>query len=422
MMFDTTTTPLLTDPSPTQVDLRKHLRIALYSHDTQGLGHIRRNLLLASVFQRMGCEPVILLLSGAREMGAFAIPPRVDCVTLPALRKNEGGQYGSRSLSVPVSEVVDIRSRVFRAALESFQPDVFIVDKAPRGALNELDGVLASLRESGRTRLVLGLREILDDASSVAREWVEGGFERTIRDCYDRVWVYGDPRVFDPAVEYNLTESVREKLRYTGYLDPRDCWSPQRGATTGSPDTDEVPPPPFVLCEVGGGQDGAPLARAFLSSRLPHGHTGVLVTGPQMPDAQRAEFQTAAEARRDIKVFEFITDCRPVLERASRVIAMGGYNTVCEVLAHGKQSLIVPRVRPRTEQLIRAQRLSRMGLLDMLHPRDLSAGSLSEWMSSPSVLPANSGPNAIDLRGTQRLPGLIVEAMSGRLEVVHAAC
>ena len=111
--------------------LSRRPRIALYSHDTQGLGHIRRNLLLASVFQRMGCEPVILMLSGAREIGSFAIPPGVDCVTIPALAKNDRGQYGSRSLNVTLDEVVDIRRGVFRAAL-------YECDHALRIVLDEL--------------------------------------------------------------------------------------------------------------------------------------------------------------------------------------------------------------------------------------------------------------------------------------------
>lgn len=396
-------------------------RIALYSHDTQGLGHIRRNLLLASVFQRMGCEPVILMLSGAREMGAFAIPPGVDCVTLPALAKNAQGQYGSRSLNVTVDEVVDIRRGVFCAALESFCPDVFIVDKAPRGALNELDGVLASLRSRGRTRVVLGLREVLDDAPSVEREWREGGFERVVREHYDRVWVYGDPHVFDTAKEYSFSEDVRRKLHYTGYLDPRDCWLPTTAREAPVLQPEDIPPNPFVLCEVGGGQDGAPLARAFLEATLPRGWRGVLVTGPQMPEAQRAELQRRTAARPDMSVLEFVTDCRPVLAKADRIICMGGYNTVCEVMAYSKPALIAPRVVPRTEQIIRAERLSRMGLIDMVTPDRLTPDVISVWLAGPGPVHASTATSRIDMGGTKRLPGLLEEVMALPREVIHAS-
>lgn len=406
---------------PTARTARRRPRIALYSHDTQGLGHIRRNLLLASVFQRMECEPVILMLSGARELGSFAIPPGVDCVTLPALSKHANGQYGSRSLNVTVDEVVDIRRGVFRAALEAFSPDVFIVDKAPRGALNELDGVLHSLRARGSTRLVLGLREVLDDAQSVEREWREGGFENIVRDTYDRVWVYGDRAVFDTTAEYSFSDEVRSKTRFTGYLDPRDCWLPTTSREAPVVQAEDIPPNPFVLCEVGGGQDGAPLARAFLDAALPAGWHGILVTGPQMPESHRAEFQRRAAARRDMRVLEFVTDCRPILAKADRVICMGGYNTVCEVMAYGKPALVVPRVVPRTEQLIRAERLARMGLIDMANPDQLTAHTISSWLASPGPAHATTATHRIDMQGTRRLPGLLEEAMTSPREATHAS-
>ncbi len=392
-------------------------RIALYSHDTQGLGHIRRNLLLASVFRRMGCEPVVLMLSGAREVGSFAMPPGVDCVTIPALSKNDLGQYGSRCLNVSVDEVVGIRRGVFQAALESFRPDVFIVDKAPRGALNELDGVLSSLRSNGRTRVVLGLREVLDDAESVAKEWQLHGFDQVVQQQYDRVWIYGDRRVFDTASEYAFSDSVQRKVRYTGYLDPRDTWIEPTAQETGVATTACLPDGPFVLCAVGGGQDGAPLARAFLSSEFPKGWAGVLVTGPQMPAGERAEFRTIAAARGDVRVLEFVTDCRPVLERASRVICMGGYNTVCEVLSYEKPALIVPRIKPRTEQLIRAERMARLGLVDVASPTTLTPRTITTWLRSGGPAHAASARTRIDLNGTARLPGLLHEVLREPSEV-----
>ncbi len=55
---------------------------------------------------------------------------------------------------------------------------------------------------------------------------------------------------------------------------------------------------------------------------------------------------------------------------------MGGYNTVCELLSLERPSLIVPRVTPRKEQLIRTEALAACGLVRMLHPDDLSPSRL----------------------------------------------
>ncbi len=397
-------------------------RIALYSHDTQGLGHVRRNLLIASVLGRMDCEPVILLLSGARELGAFAIPHCVDCMTLPSYAKDEDGRYASRSLGVPLDDLARLRRRALGAAVEAFDPDVLIVDKAPLGAVNELGGVLKMLTRRGRCRLVLGLREVLDEPSVIAQEWDDGGYEACVERYYDRVWVYGDPRVFDTVAEYRFPAGVAAKVRYSGYLNPCDGW-PQslvaRGRATASLD---VPAGRIVLCEVGGGQDGAALARAFLDAELPKGHGGVLVTGPLMPAETREELKRRAATRPEMRVYEFVTDCCALVRRADRVIAMGGYNTICEILAAGKPALIVPRVRPRTEQLIRARRMAELGLLDALHPDELDGGRLSAWLAGPGARPPTPDDPRIDLRGATRLPAMLEEVMGApREEVARAA-
>lgn len=55
---------------------------------------------------------------------------------------------------------------------------------------------------------------------------------------------------------------------------------------------------------------------------------------------------------------------------------MGGYNTVCEILASRRPALIVPRVHPRREQLLRAELLAGRGLVRMLHPDNLAPDRL----------------------------------------------
>ena len=57
-----------------------------------------------------------------------------------------------------------------------------------------------------------------------------------------------------------------------------------------------------------------------------------------------------------------------VLAGARGVVTMGGYNTISEVLQTGVPALVIPRVRPSEEQLIRASELVALGLADMLHP------------------------------------------------------
>jgi len=163
-----------------------------------GLGHMRRNLLLAQTLTRSASPPVVLMIAGAREAGALPLPAGVDCLTLPALGKDSEGRTCSRHLELPPSELIALRSRIIASALEAFKPDALIVDKVPRGTGHELDPALRSIKEHGLTRCVLGLRDILDDAETVRREWREVGTEETISHYYDGVWVYGDPAIYGP--------------------------------------------------------------------------------------------------------------------------------------------------------------------------------------------------------------------------------
>jgi predicted glycosyltransferase len=393
-----------------QVLASGRLRVALYSHDTMGLGHIRRNLLIAQALAGSPLQPAILLIAGTREAAAFSLPPGADCVTLPALHKGTDGGYQPRCLDVTLEALVALRARTIAAALQAFVPDVLVVDKVPRGALRELEPALRSLRDGGKTCCILGLRDVLDDAANVRLEWREGATGEVVRDYYDAIWIYGDATVYDQVREYAYPADLAAKVRYTGYITRpiRTRFSEIEGAELlpllGSPER-------LFLCMVGGGQDGPPLAETFAQVDFPAGTKGVILTGPFMPpEALRRLYRQAAGKPR-LRVLRFVTDPDLLLSLAERVVAMGGYNTVCEVLAFKKPALIVPRVHPRQEQQIRAQRLEQMGLVHMLRPEALHPKVLSRWLFGKEQ-PTAPKPAPIDLDGAANVPRLLMEMLT----------
>jgi len=196
-------------------------------------------------------------------------------------------------------------------------------------------------------------------------------------------------------------------VRYTGYLDQRprlEFAEAQTAAVLAS-----LPPGRVALCVVGGGHDGGALAEAFVAADFPPDTTAVMVTGPLMPWETRQRLHRAAQRRTRFELLEFVPDPVPLIERADRVIAMGGYNTVCEVLSFEKPALIVPRVT-EPEQGIRARRMQELGLLDVLHPDELSPQALTEWLArDPAPPPPPRG--RVDLGGLTRIPGLLAELL-----------
>ena len=380
------------------------LRVALYSHDAQGLGHLRRNLAIAGALAEPPLSPDVLLITGTPYSRAFDLPAGADCLTLPALHKGAAGTDSGR-LSPEV--LVEVRAQAIAGALQAFDPDLLIVDKLPRGAFDELQPALNRRRHSGG-RTVLGLRDVLDTPSTAIWEWQQTRATEAVAEYYDAVWVYGDPRVFDPVAEYSLPPAVAAKVHYTGYLAPA------------------VPRPvgpaaPLVLCLVGGGQDGYALARVFLEADLPPDAMGLVVTDPHMPVTQREHLERISRERGQSQVRRFVSGTLDLLAQAHAVVSMGGYTTVCEILASRVPAFIVPRVMPSQEQLIRARHLQALGAVDAAAPEHVTAPLLTEWIQR--ALPPT--PRGRPLVATDGLAAVrqLAAALCGRspVEVGQAA-
>jgi len=398
------------------------IRIALYSPGTVGLGHLRRNLLIAQVLAESGLQSNTLLLTEAREASAFvnAMPPGTDCLTLPGISKGPDGVCKPRNLDLPLKEVISLRAKTIRASLKQFDPDLFIVDNLPRGAYRELDPALKQLKAVGRTRCVLGLRDVLDDPWAMHEAWFRWRNEEAIKDYYDAIWVYGDPAIYNMVEEYRFPESIASKVHFVGYLDQR------KRMTFATPDGFDLlqslslPKGRLMLCLVGGGQDGERLAEAFSEAQLPGDSCGVIIAGPFMPAPVYHHLcECAAQDESRLRVLRFINEPTTFLSRADRVVTMGGYNTVCEVLSFRKRALIVPRVGPRREQSIRAERLKNLGLVDTLEAEDLTAEAVSQWLARD--LPPLEIEGRVNFDGLDRLQALVQEVLALRRDASPAS-
>jgi predicted glycosyltransferase len=200
------------------------------------------------------------------------------------------------------------------------------------------------------------------------------------------------------------------KFRYTGYLDQRVRLKFAKSNSAEVLANLQLPPGELVLCLVGGGQDGALLAEAFAQAELPPNTNGIILTGPFMPAEVRQNLHNVAAKQPRLKVLEFVAEPTLLINQADRVIAMGGYNTTCEVLSFEKRALIIPRVQPRREQLVRAERLADLGLIDLLHPDLVNPRTLTEWLAKDGTAPQIRA--RVNLNGLVRLPQLVEEALA----------
>lgn len=351
------------------------LRVVFYSHDSQGLGHTRRNVALAHSLVRelpglLNRTVTGLLLTGVDSVTSDDKPEGFDWVVLPGITKAHGG-YGPRNLSVGMDHLTTLRSGMIEAALLGFEPHLVIIDRHAWGVDRELEAPLRRLRaEFPRTRIVLGMREVLDAPEVAAREWDQLGDLATFRAVYDDVWVYGDPTVHDPVSEGEIPEGLRDLISYTGYL---AAGRPVGERTSGMGR-------PYIVSMAGGGSDGVELLTAAAQARVPHGYQHLIITGPQMSQAAVQTITALAGPR--TTVVASVPDALVEVMAADAVISMGGYNSISEILTTNTPALIVPREHPRTEQLIRAQALARAGAVDVLRSAQVSPESIADWMAS----------------------------------------
>ena len=341
---------------------RRQPRVLIYSHDSFGLGHLRRCRALAHAI----CEDIddlsVLILSGAPIIGSFDFRSRVDFVRVPGVIKLRNGEYTPLTLPMAIEDAIEMRASIIRHTAEVFDPDILIVDKEPLGLRGELSDTLEAMKERG-VHGVLGLRDVLDDPDLLLPEWRRKNAVPALKEFYDEIWIYGLPQVCEPLAGLDLPASVSRKITYTGYLQRFADKNPNLELPSVSGDR------PFILVTPGGGGDGEELVdwvlRAYEhDSTLPH--PSLVVLGPFMQSERRTEFIARADALSEVKAITFEAHMESLMARALGVVAMGGYNIFCEILSFDKRALIVPRTRPRREQLIRASRAGELGLVTML--------------------------------------------------------
>jgi predicted glycosyltransferase len=392
-------------------------RILIYSHDTMGLGHLRRCRAIAHALVERRAELSVLILSGSPVIGSFEFRPRVDFVRIPGVAKRRDGSYGSLSLDLDIRDTLAIRAAIIRHTAAAFAPDLFLVDKEPLGLRGEAAPTLAMLKSRG-VPLVLGLRDVMDDPELLAPEWKRKNVVPALRDLYDAIWIYGIPELCDPMTGIALPRSVRRKLAYTGYLRRALPTPPALGAGPQMAGT-----APYILVTPGGGGDGDALIdwvlRAYESGAdLPH--DALIVCGPFLRPALRDAFLARADRLPRVRALTFDTQLEALMAGAAGVVAMGGYNTFCEILSFDKRALLVPRTVPRREQFIRARQAQALGLVRMLDPdgaRDTAAMVAALRALPHQALPSVTVlPGLLDgLDGVSRLAGRWIDAGRARI-------
>jgi predicted glycosyltransferase len=388
-------------------------RVLLYSPDAVGMGHVRRLLKIAdSLAQRLPGTAQLLVTGGATTQYLEQRAPGLDFVRLPSWRRVGPERYEPRDLPLPPAQLRQLREHLVLQCAVSFRPDLLLADHNPEGRGGELLPTLSWLRGNRPDcRIVLGMRDIFDDADMVRRVWAERRIFRILEEAYELILVYGEREIFDVAAAYGLPERAARKLVYCGYLGLADPVHPREGTRRELGVEGK-----FVVALAGGGADGFGLLSCFLDALplLSAPVRSLVVTGPLMPREAREVIASRARNLPGCGAIEFVPDLPSIIAAADAVVSMLGYNVATELAALGKAAVVVPRTYPRREQLIRARIFAARGLIDLLPEEELGPRALADRVELQLRRPAHAGV-ALDHGGLDRVAGKLVALLADDL-------
>ncbi|MGR8952761.1 MAG: glycosyltransferase family protein [Gammaproteobacteria bacterium] len=396
--------------------------IMLYSHDSYGLGHIRRSLEIARQLSKSIPNASLVMMTGSMQAHAYALPERMEYIKLPSLTKDSQGRYCSRLLPRPIHNTLELRQKIILESIRNLKPQILLVDKAPAGIQGELLPALRYIKANlPRTKIVLGMRDIEDHPDFVRAEWGKAGITTLLEKTYDAILLYGERDIYDPILEYGLSQRIEKKMTPCGYIGRNELVaSSKRIRRKLCLRTEHL-----VLVTPGGGDDGYAILENYIkmltikfSTRRPK-FDSLIVTGPLMDANKRRKLQEQADGLDlALTITDFTPNLYAYLNAADLVVSMGGYNTVVELLSANQRGIVIPRVTPRLEQFIRAERLAAKGLIEMIHPAQLNPDDLYKAIkkSLQRPRPPRSKDAGIKLNGVVNVSNVIEQLCRESME------
>ena len=385
---------------PFSITTGEHRKILVYSHDAFGLGNIRRMLAICKHLLKYIPNLSILLVSGSPMLHSFRLPIGLDYIKLPCLNRGQSGM-AVKYLNADIESTLKLRSEIILAAVKNYQPDLVLVDKKPTGIQGELQSTIEYLESNlPATKLVLLLRDILDTPEKTIAEWQREDYYRQVELLYDRILVVGMQEIFDLVGEYQFGKAIADKVRYCGYIRKELGLKNRR---TIRQELGIGKDEKLVLVTPGGGEDGYYLINNYLqglanqSDRFKTYQIRTLIfCGAEMPPQHQQQIYQQAKKLLGVTIKEFTNDMMSYVNTADLVVSMCGYNTITEILQKSKKAIVVPRIKPGREQLIRAQSMAKAELIEMIHPEQLEPNLLVKTIFN-SLTSAKSSRNSVSL-------------------------
>lgn len=366
------------------------MRIVFYSQHVLGVGHFFRSL---EICRALSAHEVVLVSGGPPV--AADLPPHLYDVRLPQLRMDAD----FRGLIAPdgrsIEQVKRARRRLLFDLFNRQRPDLFLIELYPFGRRAfrfEIDPLLEAITggDLPPCRVACSVRDILVEKDRAADR--EAWTVQMLNRHFGAVLVHTDPKLVAFEETFGRLADIRIPVVATGFISPRpppDARSRTR-ARMGLTESEQL-----IVVSAGSGSVGFPLLEAGMRAfaLLPQRRSArmVVFTGPFMPAEQVARLSGLAGG--PVALRRFSTHFLSELAAADLSLSMGGYNTSMNLLAAQVPALVWPFAQNR-EQRLRAERLARLGAVQVIDDTDLEPARLAAAMGR---MLANRARPAVDI-------------------------
>jgi predicted glycosyltransferase len=353
-------------------------KILFYCQYHLGMGHLVRSVeiirALTQTFQ-------VCFVKAGTEVAEIELPASVQVVTLPLLL-SENKQLKVANPDQNLDDIQELRKTLLLKTFTDFQPDILMIEGYPFKKFQfEFEAIpLLKLAKSAKynTQVVCSLRDIVMAQNYHDRDEVVNKTCDRLNRYFDLLLVHSDPSFYPLEESFPDVQNISCPIVYSGYV----AQALTDNSTTAAEDALNFKcPDPMLLVSVGGGQLGHNLLEAsiaaapILKDLIPY-HIHVF-SGPFIPETKFLQLQESASGQSNLTFRKYTSQLLKFMQKADLSVSLGGYNTTMNILSTGVRSLLLPSDKD-WEQKVRAEKLEKLGFLQLLHPDDIEPNRLSQ--------------------------------------------
>ncbi len=376
-------------------------KIMLYCQYHLGMGHLVRS---TEILRSLAQDFQVCFVKAGTEVEGFEIPPSVQVVTLPLLlSKNRQVKVADDCQNL--EEVQELRKHKLLKVFDQFKPDALITEGYPFNKHQfEFESLpLLERATAAGTKVVCSLRDIVMAKHYQNRAEVTDKICQLMNQYFDLLLVHSDPKFHSLEESFSRVKDIKSKILYTGYVAQS---APEYRVISNEDAAAIGMKKPMILVSVGGGQLGHNLLEAIVAASpviekvLPH-HLQVF-TGPFIAHDKFLQLQKAAANLPNLTLRKYTPNLLAYMQKAQLSISLCGYNTTMNLLRTGVPSLILPSNKD-WEQKIRAEKLEKLGLAEVIAAEDLKPDRLAQkilaYLNRKAIVQTFE---PIDLNGAQK--------------------